>query len=234
MADNIETKAASNQIDEVTKIEKNESWSNKLKIWLILVVILLIFWGVFYWLYSNATTVYVDNPLDSQITFKIWDQEEHTLWAYTWITVKIKSWINKLYVNWEEVWTFEKKSLDWKGFLNPTKDVYVQEYLIYWDLEKWEKELPTWKVTAFDNDLEWPFKQLEWIFITWDWNYWLNEEFPETLDLPEWKDYIIRSKVYRFDDFVELYNKEYYKWWDDENLDNSTQTWTENWKETNG
>lgn len=195
--------------------QKNANKSKNIKLFLAAAIFLVLVIGAWFIFYTNATNIYVDNPTETPLSFKISDWEEYSLAAYTWMEVKLKTWNNKLFVNWAEVWSFDRKSVWPKSFLNPTEDVYVQEYLVYGDLEKWRDSLPNGKVTAYDNDLEWPFKQLEWIYITWDWDYWLNEDFPDEITIPEWKSFVVKSKVYRFDDFVDMYNVEYYNWEDE-------------------
>jgi hypothetical protein len=105
---------------------------------------------------------------------------------------------------------FTKWELDWKkAFLNPTKSVYIKEKAVYLidnsdaNPEPYQDIEINWKV------FNWPFYIYDDYYIKWEWTYGLDEILPDEIET--YLDYEVKVKIYRYDDFVEMY-EEYY--WD--------------------
>jgi hypothetical protein len=194
--------------ENVDKIKKTNSVFWKIRIAFYVILILVVVWIFATAFYSKSHTIYVDNPTWTWITFKIWDKIQEKLEPYSHKSINISPWKYDLVVDWKNIWSFEKKYLEWNTFLNPTQDIYIQEYTLYWDEVGFDK-LPNNHIEVFWNKIEWPFKSYSWIYIDWDWNYDLDEAFPSEVKLKKWKDYSIKSKIYRFDEFAQMYNESY-------------------------
>lgn len=162
--------------------------------------------GYFYYLDSHS--IYVDNPTWTWIVFQIWDMPPENLAAYSHTSLVLNPWRYTLKVDEKEVWSFEKWYLDFDAFLNPTNEIYIKEYLVYWS-EKWYDKLPNNHIEVYWNPIDGPFEKLEWFYIKWSWNYDVDTEFPNEITLPKGSSYEIKSKIYRFDDFVDIYNTYY-------------------------
>ncbi len=208
------------EINENTIIQKPKMWLfSKLKYIFIACIAIFVVWTISVWFYTATHTQFIDNPTGSWITVQIDDMEVITIAAYSNEVIRLWSWQYTVKMNWEIVWNFEKKSLDTKSLLNPTWGIYISEYMLYWE-EEYIDKLPNNTIEAYWNVAEWPFEQYEWLYITWNWNYGTDESFPEEVELRKSKAYKIKSKLYRFDDFVDMYN-EYY-------VDNSAEITEEN------
>lgn len=181
----------------------------KIKIILAVVVIALVAWRFIYEFYLSATQLLIDNPTSDEIVFQIWDLPEDRLAWYESKIIDLKSGTYQLKVDWEVVGTFEKKATDTHAFLNPTNDMYLKEYIVYGS-ESWYDALPENTVDLFyDDQIQWPFESYTWYYISWDWDYSFDKEFPEEVSLWKYKTYAIKSKLYRYEDFVDMYNTHY-------------------------
>ena len=203
-------------IEENNEIEKTEKpwfslWT-KIKLLFGVIIVIWVVWSIWSWMYSNARTIMIDNPTGSGITLKIDTWEEISLNPNTSKTVKITSWEHIVYINWKEVWKFEKSFTDSNMFLNPTESIYIEEYILYLEDQNdtsYDDKLPNSKIEAYWNTTEWPFKKYEWLVIKGNWDYGIDEKIPEKVSLGKRKKYKIVQKLYRFDDFVDMYNEVY-------------------------
>ncbi len=201
----------------------------KLILYAIVAVVILWFWGFNF--YNKTHTLLIDNPTWSGIIVQIDGKEDIDIPAFWFKEVDIDLWKHSVSLNGEDIWEFERKMNDTKSFLNPTNEIYLSEYLLYTDsddeekVDEYFKNLPNNKIEAYDNEAEWPFKKYEGMYIVWDWEYGLNEAFPEEVDIISWINYTIKQKVYRFDDFLVMYNENYAS--DDLEESSTTGTWTD-------
>lgn len=179
---------------------------SKIKTTLLLSFIILIIAWIWFSIYDWFRTTIIDNPYGTGITIQIDENDEFDLAPYTSKILKIWKWNHKLYVDWNFAWDFTKKEFFTSSFLNPTDDIYIQEYILYWE-EQYTSKLPNNKIEAYWNEAEWPFKTYKWIYFEWDWNYSIDEIFPDEIKIED--DYKIKSKLYRFDDFVDMFNTDY-------------------------
>jgi len=74
----------------------------------------------------------------------------------------------------------------------------------------------------YDDQIEWPFQSYTWYYISGDWDYGFLQEFPEEVTLWKYQSYTIKTKLYRYDDFVDMYNQ-YYTY--EEDTQQTTWTW---------
>lgn len=182
---------------------------SKIKIIFVVVVIALVVWRFVYSFYLSTTQLLIDNPTSEEVVFQIWDLPEDRLAGYESKTIDLKSGTYELKVDGEVVGTFEKKATDTHAFLNPTNDIYLKEFMVYWS-EAWYDALPENTVDLFgDDQVQWPFESYTWYYISWDWDYSFDKEFPEEVSLGKYQSYSIKSKLYRYEDFVDMYNMHY-------------------------
>jgi hypothetical protein len=160
------------------------------------------------WMYQSTKTINVDNPSWSGITIQFNNQEEIFIDAYTNTVLNLNNWEYSLKVNNLDMWLFIKEWIWSKSFLNPTNEIYIQEYILYWDENNYDK-LPNNLIEAYWNEAEGPFKKYEGIYISWDWNYFIAENYPDEVTMRQSQTYKIKSKLYRFDDFADMYNRDY-------------------------
>jgi hypothetical protein len=195
--------------EEIVVEQKPKKWFFfYLKTFVFTAVILVILWSFISYMYESATTIKVDNPTLSWVVIQFNDLEEISISANSFSKVDLKPWKYNLKVDWENLWDFEKWYFDWDSFLNPTNSIYLWEYVLYGD-ESWLSKLPNNKVEAYWNEAEGPFKKYEWIYIKDDWDYWIDKNLPEEVELNSWQSYKIKLKIYRFNNFVDMYNKIY-------------------------
>jgi len=193
-----------NSTEQLETFQKPKmSLFNKIKFILTSLFVVLVLWYLATLYYLSTQKLLIDNPTDKGITIQIDDID-----SYTSKMIKLWSWKYSLKVNWKNIWDFEKKSGDRNSLLNPTNEIYIAEYILYWDEASFDK-LPINKIEAYWNETEWPFKKYEWLYIPWDWDYWINDEASSEVTLSKYSSYTIRSKLYRFNDFVDMYNKVY-------------------------
>lgn len=179
---------------------------------------------ILYMFFMNWTTVWIDNPTKQSIFVKInseWFEKE--IPAKTNLRFSINSWENEIFLNWKSVWKINKKFFsDTSYFVNPTLTPYISEYTLYINndiLEKWynskyDDKLPKNKIIIFENEIIWPFKKYEWLFIKWTWDYWFGDmsyKTDEEIEGNENQEYKIKEKLYRLDEFIDMYNKNYIK-----------------------
>jgi hypothetical protein len=194
--------------NEIIKNKPKKSIFSYIKIIFIIVVILFIGGTFIKWMYQSTKTINVDNPSWSGITIQFNNQEEIFIDAYTTRNLKLDNWEHSLKVNNLDMWLFIKEWVGNKNFLNPTNEIYIQEYILYWDENNYDK-LPNNLIEAYWNEAEGPFKKYEGIYINWDWNYDISEQYPEEVTMRQSQTYKIKSKLYRFDDFADMYNRDY-------------------------
>ena len=200
----------STETENSTYKAPEKSLFEKLKTLIISLVVIAAIWIWGYMFYKNWNSILVDNPTDKEISVKLnSDWVEKKISPNTGLEMKIKSGDNEVFLNWKSVWKFQKGYMDFNAFLNPTKSIYISEYWLYSDRDWYESKLPINKIEAYWNKTEGPFKKYEWLFIKWTWDYYLNQEFPETISLWKRKHYKIKEKLFRYSDFVKMYNKEY-------------------------
>lgn len=204
-------------VNEIEWVNDNEVIENKpkksifsyIKIIFILIVVLFI-WGTFIqWMYAWTKTIKVDNPSWSGLIIQFNEQDEVFIDAYTTLTLELDNWEHSLKVNNQDMWIFIKEWVWTKSFLNPTNEIYIQEYILYWDENNYDK-LPNNLIEAYWNQAEGPFKKYEGIYISWDWNYFIGENYPDEVTMRQSQTYKIKSKLYRFDDFADMYNRDYF------------------------
>ncbi|QFR39304.1 hypothetical protein A9Q91_03645 [Candidatus Gracilibacteria bacterium 28_42_T64] len=208
------------EINENTIIQKPKmGLFSKLKYIFIACIAIFVVGTISVGFYTATHTQFIDNPTGSGITVQIDDMEVITIAAYSNEVIRLGSGQYTVKMNGEIVGNFEKKSLDTKSLLNPTGGIYISEYMLYGE-EEYIDKLPNNTIEAYGNVAEGPFEQYEGLYITGNWNYGTDESFPEEVELRKSKAYKIKSKLYRFDDFVDMYN-EYY-------VDNSAEITEEN------
>lgn len=194
----------------------------KVKIAFVALIVLLIAGRFLYSFYLSTSTLLVDNPTSEAITFQIWDMPEQTLQPFESKTIDLKTGTYDLKIDGQVVSTFQKKSTHTQAFLNPTNEMYLKEYMVYGS-EAWYNSLPENKVDLYYNDqIEWPFQSYTWYYISGDWDYGFLQEFPEEVTLWKYQSYTIKTKLYRYDDFVDMYNQ-YYTY--EEDTQETTWTW---------
>lgn len=194
--------------NEVIEKKPKKSLFSYIKIIFILVVVLFIAWTFIQWIYTWTKSITVDNPSWSGITIQFNEEDQIFIDAYTTKTLELDNWKYSLKVNNEDMWMFIKEWIWSKSFLNPTNEIYIQEYILYWDENNFDK-LPNNLIEAYWNQAEWPFKKYEGIYISWDWNYFLDENYPDEVTMRQSQTYKIKSKLYRFDGFADMYNQDY-------------------------
>lgn len=189
------------------KLKHTKQASAKLIIYIILTIVILAIMGFSF--YKDSQVMLIDNPTWTWIVVQIDDNPEITVYSHWFEEINVSFGKHSVTLNWEKIWEFDKKLTDRNFFLNPTNSIYMAEYVLYSESDDYYDKLPNNKVEAYGNEIEWPFKKYEGIYIVWDWSYGLIEDFPEATDLTKWSDYTIRQKVYRFNDFLDIYNTEY-------------------------
>jgi hypothetical protein len=181
-------------------------------VWIILLVIYMIF--------INWTQVWIDNPTKQSIFIKInsdWIEKE--IPAKTYLRFSINNWENEIFLNWKSVWKINKEFFsDTSYFINPTLTPYISEYTLYIakEINRWmqinNEKLPNNTIKILDKEIVWPFKEYEWLYINWTWDYWFGDMLNKTdeeIEWPESQQYKIKEKLYRLDDFIDMYNKKY-------------------------
>lgn len=195
-----------------------------IKIFAVIAVILFVWGGIFSSIYRGSKTIYVDNPTGTWVTITFNQSDAIVIPANTFMKVNLSSWTFNLKVDGKDMWDFEKKFMDWDAFLNPTNAIYVKEEILYSDEEDYDKYFDKLPNNSFDllwDTLEGPFTKFEGMYIQWSWNYNIDEEFPEEVSMKSKKDYAIKSKLYRLNDFIDMYNSEYA--YEDESEQNQEQ-----------
>lgn len=185
--------------------------------WILQKLILFLFWVIAIWwvfMLSNemsswASNIMIDNPTWTGITVNIDGWNTIEIPAYESTIVDITSWEHTLYT-WEiELAKFEKKSEDSQMFLNPTGEVYIEEYVLYLEDEEdisYDDKIPHNEIEAYWNTAEWPFVKYDWVVVDWSWDYSPWEPFPTEVTLWKSESYRLEQKLYRFEEFVDMYN----------------------------
>lgn len=174
----------------------------------------VILWTVMWPKLQNYGTLYIDNPTENEISVQIWELEKMTIPANSSKEIDLKPGTYALSVNDESVWEFKKWMADWKSFLNPTKSTYVLEEAIYTVDENTEVPDNNTTITIWDEEFYWPFKVYNEYYISWDWGYWLDEETPTSV-MTQSKNYTTVKKIYRLDDFEDMYNDYYLPYYEE-------------------
>ncbi len=210
-----------NNFDGITQVSENtENTSSKrsiwgkLKIWIIIFLVLSLVWGIGYYFYKWATNIYVDNPTDKELSIQFDDWNAIKIPAKSLIEVPLKTGKHNLKVDGKDLWNFEKKLTEISAFLNPTKHVYVKEYILYIasdarNPDALYEKLPSNTIDLNWEPVAWPFELVEWIYINKNWDYGITVKEPDEVTVGQWEDYAIKTKLHRYDDFVDVYKKEY-------------------------
>jgi hypothetical protein len=213
-----ETSQEQGENTNIQNIEQ-ESWkSNILGIIAIVVVALIALWIYLVPKFATFWKLYIDNPTDTEVTIQIWDESPLTLAPKSHQELELKSGVYSLKVNGTDVGEFKKWGIDWKAFLNPTKSIYIKEraeYVVDW-VEVDDSDYT--EINIYGNVFYGPFYTYDDYYIEWDWTYGLDEELPDEVDT-YWSS-TIKTKIYRYDDFVKMYEEFYWDYYiDDEYID---------------
>lgn len=179
----------------------------KILIWISIVIFITILYIILN-IINSKQILYIDNPSNNEILVTISTLAPIAIPAKSYNEIKIKNQTYTLSVDWEYLWEFTIKKSDENFFLNPTKSHYILEEAIYTDKEI-NNEAEEIKINVNGIDFYWPFSILDSIYINSKWDYWLDEDLPNNISVPEDKDYLTFKKIYRFDDFIEMYNNWY-------------------------
>jgi len=177
----------------------------------IIILLLSLWFSIFYYGEHNIN---IDNPSKDEISIIIDDNNSIKIKAYWNWNIKLKYWVHSVKLNWKNIWDFENKITDFNAFLNPLQYIYISEYNLYAysesDFEKYYKKLPINNIEWYDWDkIEWPFSQYTGLYIVWNWDYDLFEEYDEKVEIKNWKWYAIKEKIFRYNDFANMYNERY-------------------------
>ena len=149
---------------------------------------------------SCTTKVLIDNPTDLDITVSV-DGKDYMVAAYESQSVDLKKATVNVTSKDEEGNEFmnEDVEITGEGVLNATNSTYVIWNDIYCSPEDYErlKVNLDLKDIVIVNEKEYEeidFTVLEDAFIPKNWNYGLDEIFPDSVDLVN--DYAIKSKIY--------------------------------------
>lgn len=179
-------------------------WRIRIIIFILSIIILISIWTLI--TLDNKNKLTIDNPTLENIIVELNNIKKITIYPETSVEINIPNGKYEVKLNNKVVWSFEKKSFQHRYILNPTNYIYLQEYILYWD-QKYENKIPNNIINIDSQELEWPFKKYEWLYFTWDWNYSLDDYLPESIKI-SW-NYEIKSKIYRFFQFVDMYNNDY-------------------------
>jgi len=176
----------------------------------VIIVLLIIAYLLINFFLIQFSKVIVDNPTKNEIIVSLDEKNNIKIPANSNAIIEVNNGEHSLYINWEKVGDFTKKFFDTNSFLNPTNEIYVSEYILYWNKDFLDR-IPNNKISLYgDQIIEGPFKKYHWIYITWKWDYQINEAFPNDVDLRKWWDFKIKEKIYRNNDFIKMYNEKYY------------------------
>lgn len=152
--------------------------------------------------YKKYKEILVDNPTLQEIKVKIDNGEEVIIPARTSKIMKIWAWNHKVFLNWKEVWDFERKKFSFhplsfityeKNILNPTKSSYFYETIYFWDLSK-----------DFSREED---KEYSNLLLDRHFDYKIWEKVPEEVDLSKWKKYTSKVKIYRDYEYKYLFTE---------------------------
>lgn len=158
--------------------------------------------------------VLIDNPTDKELIIKL-DNKEYKIPALENITLSIKSWEHNL-----SLLSKSNKQENIKNFivqenisnkihlLNPVETDYII-WKTYYSLNK--EPIPDNLLSKIKINwikYEWFFEKINWIFIENTWDYDLKTQEPDDIEV-EWKESIIKSKIWRTKDFKAEYFSRY-------------------------
>lgn len=150
--------------------------------------------------YKKYKEILVDNPTLQEIKVRIDNGEEVVIPARTSKIMKITAWNHKVFLNWKEVWDFERKKfffhplsyLEHKNdILNPTKSTYFFETNYFWEAPK---DLP--------EDREKSDLYMREIY-----NFGIWEKVPKEVKLSKGKKYTTKVKIYRDYEYKYLFTE---------------------------
>jgi hypothetical protein len=187
-------------------------FSKILQILGILILAWVILWLAFGYKVASISTLYIDNPTENEVSVKVWDLDAISIFPKSHQEIELKSWTYPITVNEENIWEITKWKLDGKAFLNPTKSTYIKETAVYavewtdFDDSKYAE------VEAYGEKYYWPFEVFSDIYVKWNWTYGLDENLPNQVNTSS--DETTRVKIYRYNDFLPMY-EEYYYWYNE-------------------
>lgn len=195
-----------NLVQEAQKTKSRFSFLAKVKITFVSLVILFLAYSLISESIENKQKLTIDNPSLEEITVQLNNLEKHNISPETSVVIDVPAGEYEVKLNDEIVWKFTKQNHESDYILNPTKYIYLQEYILYWD-QKYEDKIPNNIIEIDGETLEWPFKKYDWLYFNWDWNYDLDESYPASIKMKS--SYQIKSKLYRFFEFVDMYQADY-------------------------
>lgn len=154
----------------------------------IFLIVLLIFLFIFF-SFKESKKILIDNPTTKEIKVKIDNWKDIVIPPISSKKVEVSKWKHKVFLNWKEVWEFEKEGFWFSNMggnypiLNPTLSNYFLVYRSYWDVPLFFKQKAD--------------QELEWLYFKSVWDYDLDKSFPLTVDLETFEDYTVKSKIYR-------------------------------------
>ncbi len=195
------------QIENTETPEKEKMWFfAKIKIIFVSIVVITVVFSLLSGLYMSSHTLNIDNPTGTWITVQIDEMDSILIPSLSTTQINLKSWTYTLKVNGEEKGKFTKDTLDFNAFLNPSEEFYVQEYILYWE-QKYLDKLQIHEISMYNDTIEGPFKTYSWIYIKGDWDYGIDRNFPNEVKTKG--SYKIKSKLYRYSDFIDMFNQDY-------------------------
>lgn len=191
--------------------QKNEQGYKKSSIITVVLVVVVVVVAIVTFLATQFAVfgnLYIDNPTDTEVTVQIWDKEVLTLAPKSHQEIELKTWTYSLVVNGESVWEFKKLWIGKSAFLNPTKSVYIEEKAVY--VTDWvDIDDDDYKEIEIDWQIfYWPFEVYDDYYVVWNWSYGLDEVLPDEVET--YSDSAVKIKIYRYDEFVEMYDEYYY------------------------
>lgn len=162
--------------------------------------------------------VIVDNPTSENIIVKI-DNKEFTIEPLQDIEVSLYPGKHTVIIGDKEIGVFTKQYFDYGSILNPTKSTYVLESIPYGTIPTNWVDVHYKDVTIEGSVYNGPFKTITDLYFTkkhplnflqkdgYKWDYELDEHEPDEEQFND--SYKVFVKIYRFQDFVQMYNEDY-------------------------
>lgn len=180
-------------------------------------IALLIAIGSAFYLSQKVT---VDNPTAQTITVKI-DDTEYTVEPRKQIEISLYPGEHNVLIAEKEMGIFQKQWFDYGSLLNPTQSTYILESIPYGTVpESWSDN--SYKDIDINGQQYYgPFEVITDLYFAkkqplnflqkkgYEWNYGLDQHEPEEETINTKSAYEVFVKIYRFDDFIEMYNEDY-------------------------
>lgn len=183
----------------------NQIKSRGMNVLLLIIVWAVLVGGIVVWRMMNKNVILIDNPTDQAISFQL-NGKEYNLEAKSNQKIKLADGEHKLVIDGEEL-SFTKKNLLEQdnvvlnalsgtphGVLNPTRSDYVLAHQMYGNGPD----------SAWPEDIDYSGEVFFQVYA----DYGLNESLPHTLSMSRGTSYMIKTKLFRIEDYLKEYNIE--------------------------